>query len=714
MINLQDRLGQLSSAAVNSPAMREALAIYGLYVLGVLKPLIDMLTASPDFFTLHNVTSLGVLATCGALLAAPAVVLLPWRRLLKLGKTDTARLLLATVGGILAALTLAVMIRQSNLPLPAVLTAMVAMLAAAGAAWSFWRKPRAIEFLAIAGVLASLHLMWSMVRLVPPIWKAPLAAALSPDHADKKPTDNVLVLVFDELTTPMLMRGDGELHRQRFPGFARLQDMSTWFTEAKSVGCYTQIAVPAILTGVYPIPSRATPTVLNYPNNLFTMLSRSHAADSWEPITQLCPSEICKARTRFRLLGYVHHLAVAYAHAVVPKSWSSRLPDLQSLWIRAFQLKQQDHAVAGDRRSQAHDFLGALDKLPRETPWLKFAHFTLPHAPFEFLGTGQSYFFGERYLFGADAPALTAMLWGRDADHVGQNHYRHLLQTQYVDWIVGETLRLLELNGELDRTMIVVTADHGVDYRTGEYHRETTTTNYVFQASVPLFIKAPGQKSGGASRAPALSVDIVPTILARLGLRSPVLDGRDLLQPAAAAPATTFKHACIDVAKGSAASAYRDYPADTRAAVLAEAKRTADLFGSEATPRLRFSRYGAWIGRVPSEVATIAPASDGKVLYSPRLQNWNEVDVGASWLPLHIDGRFVPGRTADAGPHVLAVAINNRIAAVMPTIRIGNEHVMTMMVEASSLAKGSNKLEFYRVVTQGDAHALQPVPFEYR
>ena len=57
-----------------------------------------------------------------------------------------------------------------------------------------------------------------------------------------------------QLPLGALLRADGTIDSDRFPGFGRLAAMSTWYPQATTVATYTFIAVPAILTGRLPDP----------------------------------------------------------------------------------------------------------------------------------------------------------------------------------------------------------------------------------------------------------------------------------------------------------------------------------------------------------------------------------------------------------------------------------------------------------------------------
>ena len=77
---------------------------------------------------------------------------------------------------------------------------------------------------------------------------------------------------------------------------------------------------------------------------------------------------------------------------------------------------------------------------------------------------------------------------------VERAHQRYLLQVGYVDRLIGRVLRR-PAAGLYDRALVVLTADHGVSFRSGS--RRAARATRRGHARVPLLIKAPGQRRGG-------------------------------------------------------------------------------------------------------------------------------------------------------------------------------------------------------------------------
>ncbi len=102
---------------------------------------------------------------------------------------------------------------------------------------------------------------------------------------------------------------------------------------------------------------------------------------------------------------------------------------------------------------------------------------------------------------------------------------------RYGDWAVGELIGRLEAAGILDKTLLIVTADHGEAF--GEHgHVWHGFSVYDEVCHIPLLVRFPGGRLAG-TRVPALSesVDILPTIFDLLQLDYPArgVQGRSLL-----------------------------------------------------------------------------------------------------------------------------------------------------------------------------------------
>src|SRR4029079_18433608 len=101
---------------------------------------------------------------------------------------------------------------------------------------------------------------------------AGLAVAKLRSHPQKPP---IVFVVFDALPEAMLMKPDGGLDAERYPGFAELASKSTWYRNATTVHDSTVKSIPAMLDGRWPSNLRR-PLVADHPVNLFTLLRRRY------------------------------------------------------------------------------------------------------------------------------------------------------------------------------------------------------------------------------------------------------------------------------------------------------------------------------------------------------------------------------------------------------------------------------------------------------
>jgi arylsulfatase A-like enzyme len=129
-------------------------------------------------------------------------------------------------------------------------------------------------------------------------------------------------------------------------------------------------------------------------------------------------------------------------------------------------------------------------------------------------------------------------LWGDVEWGVISGKQRHYLQVQHVDQLLNNLLDHLQSQGMLDESMVIVAADHGISFALNDTRRALSDINKAALLRVPLFIKLPGQNQGQRINRPAMTIDILPTMLAALGFSgdSLELDGIDLSAAASNQP----------------------------------------------------------------------------------------------------------------------------------------------------------------------------------
>ncbi len=127
--------------------------------------------------------------------------------------------------------------------------------------------------------------------------------------------------------------------------------------------------------------------------------------------------------------------------------------------------------------------------------------------------------------------------WDPHEPHIAPAPYSQLFahdpysgEIAYADESLGRVLSELEELGELERTIVVVTADHGEGR---QEHREMTHAFLAYDTTihVPLIFRVPGREGGRRIAERVGTVDLVPTVLELVGAEIPdEVHGRSLVE----------------------------------------------------------------------------------------------------------------------------------------------------------------------------------------
>ena len=171
----------------------------------------------------------------------------------------------------------------------------------------------------------------------------------------------------------------------------------------------------------------------------------------------------------------VSDLSVVSLHRLLPDKLREDLPVVDQAFSNfanrpdragAAELTGSVNAARLDHRPAAFGrFIRAIGRRSKR-PTLDFAHVELPHVPWEYLPSGQQYGTSD-----FDLPGLTAEVWTRERRLVVQGQQRYLLQLAYTDRLLGRLLDRLRETGLYQRSLLIVTADHGVAFRPGLQRR---------------------------------------------------------------------------------------------------------------------------------------------------------------------------------------------------------------------------------------------------
>lgn len=172
----------------------------------------------------------------------------------------------------------------------------------------------------------------------------------------------------------------------------------------------------------------------------------------------------------------------------------------------------------------------ALDEIPKDRPYFLFLHTYDAHCPHEPPAAYGSLFRSESAEW---VDATRCQTTSREAAALtpGQVQFlsdRYDASIRWVDDQIHVLLRLLDSRGDLDHSVVIVTADHGEEFREhGQLGHRTSLYRELLM--VPLIVAVPGNPPGRV-RSPVSLVDLVPTVLELLQLPpSPQVQGVSLV-----------------------------------------------------------------------------------------------------------------------------------------------------------------------------------------
>jgi arylsulfatase A-like enzyme len=473
----------------------------------------------------------------------------------------------------------------------------------------------------------------------------------------------IVLIQLDELPLASLMDQEGGINEDLFPNFARLADEGNWYRTALSNSIATTSSVPAILTGKLG-DKELSPSVVDHPDNLFTLLGAGYEMHAVEWLTELCPEELCKdfaGRGPARFGNLLADVGVVYGHLSLPLSARSNLPSIDGSW-KGFlgQADTQSPApvdVDGLQVPEAgvrSDWIDSLERVidgidEGAPPTIHFAHLEAPHIPWRINPSGTHYQRPEQYdeVDGIEMKGT----WVDRPDLPRLGFQRHLYQLGFLDRRLGTLFDRLEETGTWDDAIVVVVADHGASFVPGQHRRWPKEDNREDLYRIPLFVKLPGQTVGQVIDEPAFGIDIVPTIVDVLDIETDwEFDGQSLLTIEGTDRAHEPIYWCCN-----------DAPVSTDLAVLFEQVDRNHQWVPRQGTWTEVAGAGAHADVVGDRLEDLDAAPNADLRWSlTQSEALAEVDRATGWVPTYISGRLELPDDADSDD--LIVAVNGTIA----------------------------------------------------
>jgi hypothetical protein len=667
------------------------------------QPLLDILSRNPEFFAIRRSTSTEIVLFALFLVFVPPAVLLAIELLVGLfSRPASAVVHLVFIAALVAVVVLHALTNDSSLT--GVASLFIAAAVGIGGAVLYARAAVARSFLTVLtpAPFIFLALFFSsdgISKLVFP--DTPPVKVQKARHV--KSTTPVVLIVFDEFAPVSLMGPNERVDARRYPNFARLGGTSTWYRSATTVQWLSEVAVPAIFTGILPPPhQKLLPIYADHPKNLFTLLGGSYHVHAIESLTHLCPASICKEEqgqtsaqeVQDTTSSLANDASVVYLHLLLPRPYSEDLPQISDTWGNFGQAEHETEV----RATHAGPLLPCARNVCRFASLFRndgkanlyVVHALLPHVPYLYLPSAKAY--------GIEVPILRGIQQGiwKQPWPAQQSEQRYLLQTEYTDRALGYMMRRLRRTGLFDKALVIVLADHGVSFRHLQPRRYPTPQNLQDIAFMPLFVKLPHQRRGRVDDGLARTIDVVPTIARYLHIPIPWhVDGRPLLGQRLPQDGTVS----LLIGNGKYATAPLSSLQALRRRALAEQLAT---FGTTPADLYRIGPHQELLGRLVSSLS-VAPSRNGGV----RLANQNllrTVDLHANLIPTWVQGDLTGGVRDGQG---LAVAVNGRVSAMTRAFEVGGAVKFDAMVPEGSMHDGRNNVSVYVAHDDGSLEELR-------
>jgi arylsulfatase A-like enzyme len=412
----------------------------------------------------------------------------------------------------------------------------VAALVAAGFAFLVARVVSVPPFTRRPAVGAALAVAGAAVLGLPPL----LGDGGTPDPS----RPSVVLVSIDTLRPDRL--GVGGCPRGTSPEIDRLCRESLFFSEALTVSPGSGASHAALLTSRYPVS-----------NGVHTNFSISdESLETWTELLQACGYRTGGFATNVYLsdrFGFPQGFGTYVQTGVVERldePSAAVLP--RTLAFRAL----LDHVRGRFDVKRDPSFESALRWIGESRrPTFLFLHLMDVHAPYV---PPPPY----DLLYGATREGDRG--WEGKVNPYGwrRSEAAYLAEIRFADRKMGRWRRVMEEQGRLDDTIVVLTSDHGENL--ADHAPEFAHGNTLYDATlrVLLAVRAPGRVEPGLDDRIVENVDVLPTVAPLLGLAaSPEWEGRNLFAARVAERPVTFGQLYRDFAvrsRGAKVILYED------------------------------------------------------------------------------------------------------------------------------------------------------------
>ncbi len=327
------------------------------------------------------------------------------------------------------------------------------------------------------------------------LWLALLGAPTACQTETGTVRPDVVLIVVDTLRADHL--GCYGYWRNTSPQIDSLAEQSIRFERAYSTAPWTKPAVASMLTGLY--PSR-------------------HGVDK---MLHVLPQSATPLAELLRENGY--QTAGVVSHSLLGEKFGF---DQGFDRYDESQARGHHHVSTEEVARLATALIGELRA--DEKPYFLFVHLFDPHDTYRPHGVGFAAKRAGRVAAGQPSPRLRKLEPPLDTQEVQLLRDVYDEEIRFTDRGIGEILKALGDDGRSERTLIVLTSDHGEEFmERGWLGHGTSMFDEVLR--VPLLIRLPGaERAGSVEGDPVSTAGVMATVLDVAGLPASARSGLDV------------------------------------------------------------------------------------------------------------------------------------------------------------------------------------------
>jgi hypothetical protein len=541
--------------------------------LAILVPLLGVLGDQFNFFTAHSLPGSSIVALLLVISLAPALVLSMLRWLIK--RVGFANVFDGAVLFVFLGLFLTYSLNKIGYGLfplkyePIILFFLALLLT--GGAVAFIIRTQLLRTLSYFSLIIPLIFL-DFIFVSPASTLFRQSGGTTSSEITGVNDTPIFLLVFDEFSGTTLQNSKGELDVSRYPGFAELAAQADYFPNALTADYHTDISVPSIVSGNLRTGGKRG---LAPGKNLIEMF---HARESVHAFSSVLPADLMYMQDTNQY-SLISDFLTLYLHILSHQDWiEDKIGAIPQTWkgFGIFFKNGKGRGTKPNRQGmnpQVGHFVDWLDgvKDSEENSQFNFLHIEYPHGPYTTTSMGRP---------GLNSTAILPMLKDKENLIAEQSllnvaYHNYMQQSAYADRLVQDFVQVLKKKKLFDRSLIIVTADHGVSYNKEGINRRDPANQDSWKniVSIPLLVKYPHQTQGSTITSFVTNLDISATVMDVIGIDSPWESvGRNLqnMEDKAQTPS-------VELIYG-----YRQYFQNTRALFEESRSRKDSLFGEES------------------------------------------------------------------------------------------------------------------------------------